>query len=213
MLQGMIGKKLGMTQLFDDNSTLVVGTMIEAGPCYVVDKKTMDRDGYEAIQLGYQEVKPQRVTRPRAGNFRKAKVPPLKYLREFKGNLEEYNAGDVVKVDIFEKGEKLDIAATSKGKGFAGTMTRYNFGGQPDSHGGMAHRKTGSIGQASSPSKVFKGVKMPGRLGGERVTVQGLEVLETDPDNNIIIVKGSIPGPNGGTVVLKRSVKGGKSLA
>lgn len=213
MLQGIIGKKIGMTQLFDENSVLVVGTMIQAGPCYVVAKKTGDRDGYEAIQLGFEEVKPQRVNKPMAGNFKKAKVPPLKHLREFSGNPEEYNPGDVVKADIFQQGELVDVTGTSKGKGFAGTMKRYNFAGQPDSHGGMAHRRPGSIGQASYPARIWKGFKMPGRMGGERVTVRGLQVLEADPENNIIIVKGSVPGPNGGTVILKRSTKGGKNLA
>lgn len=213
MLQGMIGKKIGMTQIFDDNSVLVVGTMIQAGPCYVVAKKTEDKDGYGAYQLGFEEMKPQRVNKPMAGNFKKAKVPPVKHLREFRGDLDDYQTGDVVKVDIFEQGEVLDVTGTSKGKGFAGTMKRYNFAGQPDSHGGMAHRRPGAIGQASYPAKVWKGFKMPGRMGGDRVTVRGLQVLQTDPENNIIIVKGSVPGPNGGTVILKRSTKGDKHVA
>jgi len=213
MLQGMIGKKIGMTQVFDENSILVVATMIQAGPCYVVSKKTDEKDGYQAVQLGFEELKPQRVTKPMSGVFKKAKTPPLRYLREFNANIDEYNAGDVVKADIFEQGEVLDVTGISKGKGFAGTMKRFNFAGQPDSHGGMAHRRPGSIGQASYPARVWKGFKMPGRMGGEKVTVRGLQVLELDPDNNIVIVKGSVPGPNGGTVILKRSTKGGKSLA
>lgn len=213
MLQGIIGKKLGMTQMFDENSVLVVATMIQAGPCYVVQKKTKEKDGYEAVQLGFEEVKPQRVNKPKAGTFKKAKVPPMKYIREFRGVLDDYNPGDIVGVDIFEQGEIVDVTATSKGKGFSGTMKRFNFAGQPDSHGGMAHRRPGAIGQASYPAKVWKGFHMPGRMGGEKVTVQGLQVLETDAENNIIFVKGSIPGPNGGTVILKRSTKGGKHLA
>lgn len=213
MLQGMIGKKIGMTQVFDENSVLVVATMIQAGPCYVVAKKTVEKDGYDSYQLGFEEVKPQRVNKPMAGNFKKAKVPPVRHLREFRGDSEEYSPGDVVKVDIFENGELLDVTGTSKGKGFAGTMKRYNFAGQPDSHGGMAHRRPGSIGQASYPAKVWKGFKMPGRMGGDRVTVRGLKVVQTDPENNLILVKGSVPGPNGGTVILKRSTKGVKHLA
>jgi len=209
----MIGKKIGMTQVFDENSILVVATMIQAGPCYVVSKKTDEKDGYQAVQLGFEELKPQRVTKPMSGVFKKAKTPPLRYLREFNANIDEYNAGDVIKADIFEQGEVLDVTGISKGKGFAGTMKRFNFAGQPDSHGGMAHRRPGSIGQASYPARVWKGFKMPGRMGGEKVTVRGLQVLELDPDNNIVIVKGSVPGPNGGTVILKRSTKEGKSLA
>lgn len=210
MLQGMIGKKVGMTQFFDENSVLVVATVIEAGPCYVVSKKQNATDGYQALQLGYDEIKPQRVNKPMAGIFKKAKLPPLRVLREFRGAPDEYNPGDVVKADIFEKGEKIDVTGTSKGKGFAGTMKRFNFGGQPATHGGTAHRRPGSVGQASFPGRVWKGFKMPGRLGGDRVTVKGLEVLEADPERNIMLVKGSVPGPNGSIVILKRSTKGGK---
>jgi len=210
MIQGIIGKKLGMTQAFDEESVMVIGTLIEAGPCYVVGKKLKDRDGYDAIQLGFQEEKPQRFNKAKAGLFNKSKVPSLKILKEFKADEDEYNEGDVVKADIFNSGDVLDITGVSKGKGFAGTMKRYNFHGQPMSHGGMAHRRQGSIGQASYPGRVWKGIKMPGRMGGVNNTVQGVKVVTVDAEKNILFVKGSIPGPNGGTVILKRTSKGDK---
>lgn len=208
MIQGLIGKKLGMTQVFNEDSIMVIATIIEAGPCYVVSKKTTDKDGYDAIQLGYEEVKPQRVNKPLAGHFKKSKVPPLKYLNEFTGNLDDYNLGDVINVEIFNNGDVLDVTGVSKGKGFAGTMRRHGFSGQPASHGGMAHRRPGSIGQASYPGRVWKGIKMPGRMGGKNVTVQGVKVVSVDPEKNLLIVKGSIPGPKGGNVILKRTSKG-----
>jgi len=210
MIQGIIGKKIGMTQAFDDESVMVIGTLIEAGPCYVVAKKLKERDGYDAVQLGFKEDKPQRFNKAKAGLFNKSKVPNLKILKEFKADDDEYNEGDIVKADIFNSGDVLDITGVSKGKGFAGTMKRYNFHGQPMSHGGMAHRRQGSIGQASYPGRVWKGKRMPGRMGGVNQTVQGVKVVTVDADKNILFVKGSIPGPNGGTVILKRTSKGDK---
>ena len=210
MIQGIIGKKIGMTQVFDDESVMVIGTLIEAGPCYVVGKKLKERDGYDAVQLGFQEDKPQRFNKAQAGLFSKSKVPTLKILKEFKADNDEYNEGDVVKADIFNVGDVLDIAGVSKGKGFAGTIKRYNFSTQPNSHGGMAHRRQGSIGQASYPGRVWKGMKMPGRMGGKKLTVQGVKVITVDSEKNILFVKGSVPGPNGGTLILKRTSKGDK---
>ncbi len=210
MIQGIIGKKIGMTQAFDEESVMVTGTLIEAGPCYVVGKKLKERDGYEAVQLGFKEDKPQRFNKAESGLFSKSKVPNLKILKEFKADGDEYNEGDVVKADIFNTGDVLDVTGVSKGKGFAGTMKRYNFHGQPMSHGGMAHRRQGSIGQASYPGRVWKGIKMPGRMGGVNKTVQGVKVVTVDAEKNILFVKGSIPGPNGGTVILKRTSKGDK---
>ena len=211
MIQGIIGKKIGMTQMFDEDSVMVVATLIEAGPCYVVSKKTADKDGYEALQLGFSEDKPQRYNKAMSGHFKKSKVPPLKILKEFKAEkIEDYNPGDEIKADIFNSGDVLDVTGISKGKGFAGTMKRYGFSGGPDSHGGMAHRRPGSIGQASYPGRVFKGIKMSGRMGGENVTVQGVKVVSVDPEKNLLVVKGSIPGPNGGTLLLKRTSKGDK---
>ncbi|MGI9554067.1 MAG: 50S ribosomal protein L3 [Thermodesulfobacteriota bacterium] len=211
MIQGIIGKKIGMTQLFDEESLMVVATLIEAGPCYVVSKKTTDKDGYEALQLGFSEGKPQRYNKAMTGHFKKSKVPPLKIMKEFKvEKVEDYNPGDEIKADIFNSGDVIDITGVSKGKGFSGTMKRHGFSGGPNSHGGMAHRGPGSIGQASYPGRVFKGIKMSGRMGGENVTVQGVRVVSVDPEKNLIVVKGSIPGPNGGTVLLKRTSKGDK---
>ena len=210
MIKGIIGKKIGMTQAFDEESVMVIGTLIEAGPCYVVGKKFKERDGYDAVQLGFQVDKPQRFNKAKTGLFNKSKVPSLKILKEFKAENDEYNEGDIVKADIFNSGDVLDITGVSKGKGFAGTIKRYNFHGQPMSHGGMAHRRQGSIGQASTPSRVWKGMKMPGRMGGVNQTVQGVKVVTVDAEKNILFVKGSIPGPNGGTVILKRTSKGDK---
>ncbi len=210
MIKGIIGKKIGMTQAFDEESVMVIGTLIEAGPCYVVGKKFKERDGYDAVQLGFQVDKPQRFNKAKTGLFNKSKVPSLKILKEFKAENDEYNEGDIVKADIFSSGDVLDITGVSKGKGFAGTIKRYNFHGQPMSHGGMAHRRQGSIGQASYPGRVWKGMKMPGRMGGVNHTVQGVKVVTVDAEKNILFVKGSIPGPNGGTVILKRTSKGDK---
>ena len=211
MIQGLIGKKIGMTQLFDEESVMVVATLIEAGPCYIVSKKTSDKDGYDALQIGFGEDKPQRYNKAMSGHFKKSKVPPLKILKEFRAEkIEDYKPGDEVKADIFNSGDILDVTGISKGKGFAGTMKRYGFSGGPNSHGGMSHRGPGSIGQASYPGRVFKGIKMSGRMGGENVTVQGVKVVSVDPEKNLIVVKGSIPGPNGGTLLLKRTSKGDK---
>jgi len=210
MIKGIIGKKIGMTQAFDEESVMVIGTLIEAGPCYVVGKKFKERDGYDAVQLGFQVDKPQRFNKAKTGLFNKSKVPSLKILKEFKAENDEYNEGDIVKADIFSSGDVLDITGVSKGKGFAGTIKRYNFHGQPMSHGGMAHRRQGSIGQASYPGRVWKGMKMPGRMGGVNLTVQGVKVVTVDAEKNILFVKGSIPGPNGGTVILKHTSKGDK---
>ena len=211
MIQGIIGKKIGMTQLFDEESVMVVATLIEAGPCYVVSKKTAKKDGYEAVQIGFGESKPQRYNKAMTGHFKKSKIPPMKILKEFKvEKTEDFKPGDEIKADIFNSGDILDITGVSKGKGFSGTMKRYGFSGGPNSHGGMSHRGPGSIGQASYPGRVFKGIKMSGRMGGENVTVQGVKVVSVDPEKNLLVVKGSIPGPNGGTLLLKRTTKGDK---
>ncbi len=208
MINGLIGKKLGMTEFFLDDGTVVVSTVIEAGPCYVVQTKNADTEGYSSVQIGFEEVKPQRVSKPMLGHFKKAGVPPLRHVMEFDPDGEEYNPGDTVDVSIFNEGDVVDVVGNSKGKGFSGTMKRHNFSGQPASHGGMAHRRPGGIGQASYPGRVWKGIKMSGQMGNERVTVQGLRVVKVDAEKNIVLVKGSIPGPNGGTVIIKRTTKG-----
>jgi len=204
MIQGLIGKKIGMTQLFDQESIMVVVTLVEAGPCYIVSKKTIQSDGYEALQLGFGIGKPQRFNKPMSGHFNKSKVPPLKILKEFKvEKIEDYELGQEIKADIFNSDDILDITGVSKGKGFSGTMKRYGFRGGPNSHGGMAHRRPGSIGQASYPGRVFKGIKMAGRMGGRNTTVRGARVVSVNPEQNLIAIKGSLPGPNGGTLLLR----------
>lgn len=208
MINGLIGKKIGMTEIFLDDGTVVVSTVIEAGPCFVVQKKTADKDGYEAVQIGFEGVKPQRVSKPLLGHFKKAGVPPLRHIIEFDPEGEDYNLGDTIDAGIFKEGDIVDVVGNSKGKGFSGTMKRHNFSGQPASHGGMAHRRPGGIGQASYPGKVWKGMKMPGQMGNERVTVQGISVVRVDAGKNVLIVKGSVPGPNGGTLIIKRTTKG-----
>ncbi len=208
MINGLIGKKIGMTEIFLDDGTVVISTVIEAGPCFVVQKKTADKDGYEAVQIGFEGVKPQRVSKPLLGHFKKAGVPPLRHIIEFDPEGEDYNLGDTIDAGIFKEGEIVDVVGNSKGKGFSGTMKRHNFSGQPASHGGMAHRRPGGIGQASYPGKVWKGMKMPGQMGHERVTVQGISVVRVDAEKNVLIVKGSVPGPNGGTLIIKRTTKG-----
>jgi large subunit ribosomal protein L3 len=208
MINGLIGKKLGMTELFLDDGTMIVSTVIEAGPCYVVQTKNADADGYNSVQVGFEEVKPQRVSKPMLGHFKKAGVPPLRHLMEFDAGGDEYNLGDEIDASIFSEGDIVDVVGNSKGMGFSGTMKRHNFSGQPASHGGMAHRRPGGIGQASYPGRVWRGIRMSGQMGNERVTVQGLKVVRVDPEKNIVLVKGSIPGPNGGTVIIKRTTKG-----
>ncbi len=208
MVNGLIGRKIGMMELFLDNGAVVVGTAIEAGPCFVIQKRTKEKDGYRAVQIGFGKAKPQRLTKPLLAHFKNAGATPLRHLAEFSATVEDCNVGDVVKADIFKEGDMVDVVGTSKGKGFAGTMKRHNFKGQPASHGGMAHRRPGGIGQASYPGKVWKGIKMAGRMGGKRATVQGLRVIKVDADNNLLIVKGSVPGSNGGILMIKRTIKG-----
>ena len=209
MQKGLIGKKIGMTQLFDENGSFIPVTVIEAGPCAVVQKKTKETDGYEAVQLGFGDVKPNRVNKPMKGHFDKFNVAPKKVLREFKlADTESMKEGDIVKADVFAAGEKVDVSGTSKGKGYAGAIKRWNFGRLKETHGtGPVARHQGSMGACSDPSRVFKGKKMPGHLGSEKVTVQNLEVVKVDAENNLIAVKGAVPGAKGGYVVITDAVK------
>jgi large subunit ribosomal protein L3 len=207
MQKALIGKKIGMTQIFDEKGNVVPVTVVEAGPCTVVMKKTIENDGYEAVQLGFGDVKVQRVNKPMMGHFKKADVAPKKTLKEFKleGDL---NVGDTIKADIFAAGDKVDVAGTSKGKGTAGAIKRWNFSRLKESHGtGPVARHAGSLGACSDPSRVYKGKKLAGHLGCERVTIQNLVVAKIDADNNLIAIKGAIPGPKGGIVVIRDSVK------
>ena len=209
MQKGLVGKKLGMTQLFDANGNVVPVTVIEAGPCVVVQKKTVENDGYEAIQVGFGDQKPQRVSKPLMGHFNKGNVAPKKILKEFRlADCSAYNVGDLIKADVFANGDKIDVTGTSKGKGYAGVIKRWSFHRLKETHGsGPVARHGGSNGAISDPSRVWKGQKMAGHLGAEKVTVQNLVVVKVDAENNLIAVKGAIPGPNGGTVVLRDSVK------
>ena len=209
MQKGIIAKKIGMTQIFDEVGNVVPVTVVEAGPCVVVQKKTVENDGYEAVQFGFGEVTTKHVTKALQGHFNKADVAPKKVLREFRlSDCSAYNIGDVVKADVFAAGEHVDVVGTSKGKGYAGAIKRWNFGRLRESHGtGPNARHAGSQGACSSPSRVFPGTKAAGHLGVERVTVQNLVIAKIDAENNLIAIKGAIPGPNGGIVMISDSVK------
>ena len=207
MKKAIIGKKIGMTQLFDERGNVVPVTAVEAGPCVVTQVKTVENDGYKAVQYGFGELKANKVNKPMAGHFAKNDVAPKKVLREFRLE-DDANVGDIVKVDVFAVGETVDVAGTSKGKGTAGVIKRWNFARLKETHGtGPVHRHAGSQGACSSPSRVFKGTKGAGHLGCERVTVQNLEIIKIDVENNIIAIKGAIPGPKGGIVTIANSVK------
>ena len=206
-MKGILGTKIGMTQIWKDDRAIPV-TVVLAGPCPVVQRKTAQTDGYEAVQIGYAPKAERKVNKPMQGHFAKAGVAPVRILREFRGFAPE---GDTVNVDIFSEGEKIDATGTSKGKGTQGVMKRWNFAGGPASHGSKKwHRRPGSIGQRKTPGRVYKGKRMAGHMGMERVTVQNLEVVEIRADENLILVKGAIPGANGGLVVLRQAAKGGK---
>jgi large subunit ribosomal protein L3 len=209
MQKGIIGKKIGMTQIFDEKGNVIPVTVIEAGPCVISQKKTVENDGYASIQMGYGDLKPHKVTKPMKGHFAKADVAPKKTLREFRlDDTDAYNVGDLVKADTFTLGDKVDVTATSKGKGYAGVIKRWNFQRLKETHGtGPVARHGGSNGSSSDPSRVVPGMKMAGHLGAERVTVQNLTVVKVDTENNLIAIKGAVPGPNGGIVVIHDSVK------
>ncbi|MCH5170242.1 MAG: 50S ribosomal protein L3 [Oscillospiraceae bacterium] len=209
MKKGLIGKKIGMTQLFDEKGKVIPVTVVEAGPCTVVQKKTVENDGYAAVQIGFGDVKVQRVNKPQAGHFKKADVAPKKVLREFRlEDTDSVNVGDVLKADTFATGDRVDVVGTSKGKGTAGAIKRWNFSRLKETHGtGPVARHAGSLGACSDPSRVFKGKKLAGHLGAERVTVQNLDIVKVDAENNLIAIKGAIPGPKGGIVVIKDTVK------
>lgn len=209
MQKGLIGKKIGMTQLFDENGKVIPVTVLEVGPCAVVQKKTNEKDGYEAVQLGFGDMKVSRVNKPMKGHFAKADVAPKKVLKEFRlADTSALNVGDIVKADIFAAGEKVDVCGTGKGKGYAGAIKRWNFGRLKETHGsGPVARHQGSMGACSDPSRVFKGKKMPGHLGSEKVTIQNLDVVKVDAENNLIAVKGAVPGSRGNYVVITDAVK------
>jgi large subunit ribosomal protein L3 len=209
MKKGIIGKKIGMTQIFDEAGKVIPVTVVEAGPCVVVQKKTVENDGYSAVQLGYGDVKATRVNKPMKGHFDKADAAYKKNLKEFRlEDCEAVNVGDILKADTFAVGDMVDVSGTSKGKGFQGTIKRHNNSRIKETHGsGPVHRHAGSMGACSSPSRIFKGKCMPGQMGNEKVTVQNLEIVMIDVENNLIALKGAIPGPKGGVVTIVDSVK------
>lgn len=213
MQKAIIGKKLGMTQLFDENGSFIPVTVIEAGPCVVVQKKTTENDGYESVQIGFGEVSDKHVNKPMKGHFAKSDVAAKRTLSEFKlegaGGM---NVGDIIKADVFAIGDKVDVSGTSKGKGFAGTIKRYGNRSLKATHGtGPVGRHAGAMGANSTPSRIFKGKKMPGHMGAERVTIQNLDVVKVDAENNLIALRGAIPGPKGGYVYITDAVKGQKA--
>ncbi len=209
MKKGLIGKKVGMTQIFDEKGNVIPVTVVEAGPCTITQKKTMENDGYEAVQVGFGDVKITRVNKPMKGHFDKADVAPKKVLKEFRlEDITALNVGDILKADTFAEGDVVDVKGTSKGHGTAGAIKRWNFSRLRMTHGtGPNHRHQGSLGACSSPSRVFKGRKMAGHYGHEKVTVQNLKVVKVDAENNLIAIKGAIPGPKGGIVVIADAVK------
>lgn len=209
MQKGIIGKKVGMTQIFDENGKVVPVTVLEAGPCVVVQKKTPESDGYTAVQVGFGEISANKVSKPAKGHFAKGDVAPKRTLREFRfDDISEMKVGDIIKADVFAAGDKVDAVGISKGKGYAGTVKRYNFHVMRRTHGtGPIHRHVGSIGSASTPSRVMKGKKMPGHMGAERVTVQNLTIVKVDAENNLIAIKGAVPGPKGSVLCITDSVK------
>ena len=208
MLKGLIGKKIGMTQIFDNDGVAIPVTIIEAGPCYVTQVRTPETDGYSAIQLGFEEVKPKRLTGGEMGHLKRINLPPLKFLREFRVKVPEVNEGDKVTVDIFATGEKVDVIGTSKGKGFQGGVKRYHFRGGPKTHGQSdRHRAPGSRGSGTTPGRVYKGSRGPGHMGDDRVTASSLKVVLVDAERNLIGVRGSVPGAKGGLVLIQEARK------
>ena len=208
----IVGEKVGMTQIWDDDNNVIPVTVVRIAPCRIVQVKTPETDGYSAVQVTYGSRDPRKLNKPLAGHYERAGVDPGVRLVELRlDDVSSYTVGQEISVDVLEAGERVDVTAISKGKGFAGTMKRHNFKGQGASHGNhKSHRKPGSVGQCATPSRVFKGMKMAGQMGNEKVTVLNLKVVRADADQNLLLVKGAVPGPNGGIVVIRDAVKGGK---
>ena len=208
MKKAIIGRKVGMTQIFDEKGNVIPVTVIEAGPCSVIQVKTVETDGYDAVQLGFGTVKEKKLNKPEKGHFTKVKVTPVKHLREFRlSDVSNVKVGDEIKADVFTAGETVDIQGTTKGKGFQGVIKRHGQSRGPMGHGSMYHRRPGSMGSTSTPGRVFKGKKLPGHMGNVTVTIQNLKVVRVDLDKNVILVKGSVPGAKGAILKLKTSVK------
>lgn len=212
MKKGILGKKVGMTQIFNKDGLAVPVTVIEAGPCVVVQKKTVQNDGYNAIKVGFEDKKEKKVSKPDMGQFKKANISVKKHIRELRlDDSDKYEVGQEIKVsDMFKAGDRVDISGVSKGKGFQGVIKRWGTSRGPMGHGSMYHRRPGSMGAGTSPSRVFKGKKLPGHMGMDNVTVQNLDVVRIDEENNLLLVKGAVPGQKGGLLVIKDTVKTGK---
>lgn len=212
MQKAILGKKIGMTQLFNEDGLAIPVTVIEAGPCTVVQKKTVEKDGYSAVKIGYGAVSEKRLNKPLKGEFAKLKLAPKKYLKEVKlEDLDKFEIGQEIKVeDMFQAGDRVDVSGVSKGKGFQGTIKRYGQKGGAETHGSMYHRRVGSMGPNTSPGRVFKGKKLPGHMGVDNITVQNLDIVRVDGERNLLIVKGAVPGAKGSLLVIKNTVKAGK---
>lgn len=208
MKKAILGRKLGMTQIFDENGKVVPVTVVEAGPCVVLQKKTEEKEGYNAIQVGFENIREKLANKPKKGHFAKAGVSVKRIVREFRlDNIDEYEVGNEIKADIFAAGDKVDVSGVSKGKGFQGTIKRWNMQRGPMSHGSKYHRAVGSMGASSFPSRTFKNKKMPGQMGNKKATVLNLEVVKIMAEKNVILIKGGVPGPNKGYIVIKNTVK------
>jgi large subunit ribosomal protein L3 len=208
-MEGILGRKVGMTQIYVEDGTVIPVTVIKAGPCLVVQRKTAGTDGYEAVQIGLVEEKPAKPNQPQGGHFKKAGVAPVRKVEEFRlDSGEELKAGDEIKASMFNEKDYVDVVGTSKGKGFQGVMKRHNFAGGRGSHGSMFHRAPGSIGSSAYPSRVFKGMRMTGRMGGDRVTTKNLQIVKVDAEQNLIYVRGAVPGPRSGYVAIRRAKRG-----
>ncbi len=207
-MRGILGKKIGMSQIFREDGICVPVTNISAGPCYVVQVKDAEQDGYRAVQLGFEEKKPKHTKKPEAGHFAKAKVAPQKFMREIRVAAEEqYESGQKLSVDMFKAGEFVDVTGVSIGKGFQGGMRRWGWHGGPKTHGSMSHRRIGSVGATTTPGRIVKGHHLPGHMGNARITVQSLEIISVDAENNVLAVKGAVPGPRGGYLVIRKARK------
>ena len=208
MKKAIIGRKIGMTQIFDENGKVIPVTVVEAGPCAVLQKKTEEKDGYNAIQVGFEDIREKLANKPKKGHFAKAGVSLKRIVREFRlENIDEYEVGTEIKADVFAAGDKVDVTGVSKGKGFQGTIKRWNFHRGPMAHGSKYHRAVGSMGAASDPSRTFKNKKMPGHMGNKKSTILNIEVVKVMADKNVLLIKGGIPGPNKGFVVIRNTVK------
>ncbi|MFW5984662.1 MAG: 50S ribosomal protein L3 [Halanaerobiaceae bacterium] len=202
MPKGILGKKMGMTQIFDDQGNLIPATVVKAGPCVVVQKKTQEKDGYQAVKLGFEDIDEKKLNKPELGQFTRNDLQPKKHLKEIRGFDQDLDEGAEITVEIFETGEKVNVTGKSKGKGFSGNIRRYNHSAGPKTHGSHFHRAPGSIGSVDA-ARVFKGQKMPGRMGGEKVTIENLEIVKVDPQRNVLLIKGAVPGTKKGLVTIQ----------